>query len=115
LTRNWYRRRTSQLPRILRHVDPKNHKQLATDLFFFDDLLRLLARTGTRKTAQQTPREYVEILSPRLRSARNDARWLITTFYDVRYGTLVLTPALREHIMTAMSHVRQELQASHNK
>jgi hypothetical protein len=61
-------------------VDKKAQRQLAQDLMFFDDLLRLLARKGPRKGVEQTPREYVDTLSPQLRNATADAHWLITTF-----------------------------------
>ena len=109
LTYRWNRRRTSPINRILRKVDRRIQRQLAQDLLFFDELLRLLARTGTRRMADQTPREYVERLSPRLRGAAPDAKWLVTTFYDVRFGTVRVSAGLRTQIARALSNVRREL------
>jgi transglutaminase-like putative cysteine protease len=106
----WHRRRTSQIPRILRSVDKKAQRQLAQDLMFFDDLLRLLGRKGQRKSAEQTPREYVDSLAPRLRGATPDAHWLFGTFYAIRFGTLRVTATLRQQIDAALTRIRRELQ-----
>jgi hypothetical protein len=108
----WHRRRTSEIPRILKSLDKKAQRQLAQDLMFFDDLLRLLARKGPRKSAEQTPREYVEALAPQLRSATPDAHWLISTFYAIRFGTVRVTGALRQQIDAALMRIRRELQHS---
>ncbi len=111
---HWHRRRTSQLQLILRKVDRKVQRQLSHELTFFDELLRLLARGGIRKRIDQTPREYVETLVPSLRAATPDARWLIATFYDVRFGTLRVTSPLRTRIAAALHHVRNELHQHHD-
>jgi hypothetical protein len=105
---HWHRQRTSQLPHILRHVDRKVQRQLAYELSFFDELLRILSRTGSRKRSEQTPREYIESLAPTLQNAAADARWLIATFYNVRFGTLRVTSSLRNQIATALKHVREQ-------
>ena len=112
LTYRWNRRRTSPINRILRKVDRRIQRQLAQDLLFFEELLRLLARTGFRRSADQTPREYVEGLTPRLRGAASDAKWLVSTFYDVRVGTVRVNAGLRTDIARALTNVRREL-ASH--
>jgi hypothetical protein len=106
-----HRQRSSQLRYILRKVDRKVHRHLAHELHFFDELLRLLARTGSRKRIEQTPREYVESLAPALRNSAADARWLIATFYEVRFGTLRVTASLRNQIATALHHVREQTDA----
>jgi hypothetical protein len=109
LMNHWHLRRTSAIPRILRHVDKKSQRQLAADLFFFDDLLRLLARLGPRKTPEQTPREYVEHFAPQLRNASSDARFLIGTFYAIRFGALRMTAALRQQIDAALARIRHQI------
>ena len=111
---HFHHQRSSQLHYILRKVDRKVHRQLAQELIFFDELLRVLARTGSRKRIEQTPRgEYVEALAPVLRNAAADARWLIATFYNVRFGTLRVTAGLRNQIATALRHVREQIHARH--
>ena len=109
LGRRLQRRRTSQLPFILKTVDRKVQKQLAHDLIFFDDLLRVLARRLRRKHMQETPREYVEELSPALGPAAKDARWLIGIFYDIRFGTLRVNLTTQQKITDALERVRREL------
>lgn len=109
LGRSIHRRRSSHIADILRHADRKSQRQLAQDLLFFDDLLRILARTGCRKLPEQTPREYVERLAPALRGSSADARWLIDTFYDIRYGTIRVTTPLGEQIAHALTRLRQSL------
>jgi transglutaminase-like putative cysteine protease len=110
LMRSWNRRRTSHMPHILKHVDRKTQRQLAYDLMFFDDLLRILGRKGPKKLPEQTPREYVEKLTPLLQTASTDAHWLITTFYDIRFGTLRVSATLRQQIDAALQRIRQQLQ-----
>ena len=106
LARRIHRRRHSQVALLLRRVDRKTQKQFAHDLLFFDDLLRVLSRTGQRKLPEQTPREYVDRLAPVLKTAAADARWLVSTFYDIRYGTIPVTPKLREQIAQALLRLR---------
>jgi hypothetical protein len=110
LGRRLQRRRTSQLPFILKTVDRRVQKQLAHDLIFFDDLLRVLARRVRKKRMQETPREYVEELSPMLGEAAKDALWLIGRFYDIRFGTFRVNLAMQERIGEALERVRRELQ-----
>ncbi|HUO07282.1 MAG TPA: DUF3488 and transglutaminase-like domain-containing protein [Phycisphaerae bacterium] len=109
LTYRWNRRRTSPITRILRKVDRRIQRQLAQDLLFFEEFLRLLARTGARRSPDQTPREYVELLAPRFRSASADALWLVNTYYDVRFGATRTTPSLRNQIARALTNIRHEL------
>jgi hypothetical protein len=113
LIQHWRRQRSSQLPYILRKVDRKSQRQLAHELLFFDELLRILARTGLRKRIEQTPREYVEALAPALHNAAPDARWLIATFYNVRFGTLRVSAGLRSQIAAALRHVREQTNPHH--
>jgi hypothetical protein len=110
LMTTWNRRRTSQIPRFLKNLDKKAQRQLAQDLLFFDDLLRLLSRKGPRKSAEQRPREYIDSLAPQLRDATTDAHWLIGTFYAIRFGTLRVSAALRQQIDAALLRIRRELQ-----
>ncbi len=56
LLHHWHRRRTSQLPHILRKVDRKVQRQLAHELLFFDEFLRLLGRTGAQAARSDPPR-----------------------------------------------------------
>lgn len=102
------RRRSSELPRILQKVDRKTQKQLAVELVFFDDLLRILGKTGRRKHPAETPREYVNRIASCLGNAAADARWLIATFYDVRFGTLRVNTSVRERIAISLQNVRRQ-------
>jgi len=109
LTRHIRRRRSSRLPMILRAVDRKTQRQLAHDLIFFDDLLRILSKTGHEKQPQQTPREYVEQFASPLGNALSDARWLVHLFYDIRFGAVRVDSDMRIRITGALHHIRDQL------
>jgi len=109
LARSIHRRRHSEVERMFRNLDRGAHKQRLLELMFFDDLLRVLARAGARKLPEQTPREYVDALAPRLRDAVADARWMVKTFYDIRFGTVRSSPALQRHIGTALIRLREQI------
>jgi len=112
LVNRWQRRRTSQLPLILilKTVDRKVQRQLAYDLAFFDDLLRLLGRRLRKKQLEETPREYVESLSAELGKPLENARWLIGVFYDIRFGAIHVNFTMRTRIAEALHNLKNELQ-----
>jgi hypothetical protein len=109
LRRAW-RRRTSPL-RVasLRTLDRRSQRRLAHEIGFFDEFLRLLRKTGVSRTAGETPHEYVLGLRSRLSGAFEDAQFLVATFYDLRFGQLVLTPDLRSRVTAALQNVRASL------
>ncbi len=108
--RRTWRRRTSPLrTSSLRALDRRSQRRLVHELGFFDDFLRLLRRTGVPRAAGETPREYVLALRSRLQDASEDAQFLVRTFYDIRFGQLVLTPDLRARVATALQNVRVSL------
>src|SRR5262249_55359610 len=112
LWRSIRRRRNSHLADLLRKADRKTQRQLAQDLLFFDDLLRLLARRGQRKQLEQTPREYVDRVAPLIGDSASDARWLVEIFYDIRYGAVHVTVPIRERIAQALSRLRHNMPRS---
>ncbi|MCL2648730.1 MAG: DUF3488 and transglutaminase-like domain-containing protein [Phycisphaerales bacterium] len=110
LTHRIRRRRSSYLPMILKTVDRKTQKKLAYDLIFFDELLRILDKTGQKKRLEQTPREYIEQLAIPLGSALSDARWLVRAFYDIRFGSVRVDTPMRDRIFASLHNIRHHLQ-----
>ncbi len=107
--RYFHRRRHSHLATILSGMNRKTQKQLIQDLMFFDDLLRLLRRSGHHKPPDQTPREFVNGVAPCLHAAAPDARWLVDVFYDIRFGMLRMSPALQIQIHGALTRLREQI------
>ena len=113
LIRKWHRRRTSLVAQIIKQLDPKTQRVLEHELEFFDDLLRLLGRTGDPKARNLTPREYVEHLAPRLGPATSEALWLVDLFYAIRFGQTHLTPAISANVHTRLATVREQMACAH--
>ncbi|HVX84966.1 MAG TPA: DUF3488 and transglutaminase-like domain-containing protein [Phycisphaerae bacterium] len=108
--RHIWRRRTNPLPpTLLRNLDRRLQRRLSQELLFFEELLRLLRRTGVSREPGQTPREYIDGLHPQLATAHPDALYLVSTFYELRFGYLSLTPPVRTRIASALQAVRASL------
>lgn len=111
LLKRIYRRRHSRVSQILRSLDRKAQRELSEQLLFFDDVLALLARGRRKKADHETPLEYVESLRPVLGTSAEDARWLIQTFYDLRFGSTHITPTLAKQINSTFVHLKTTLTA----
>lgn len=116
----WFARRrhynkTSVLPKVLQGLDAKSHRQLSRDLAFFDRLLRLLQKTGNLKTSAQTPLEYVTQLIHSRGDIAPEALDLINIFYELRFGTMVMTPNRRASINQYLKMIEDNLRKKHGK
>jgi transglutaminase-like putative cysteine protease len=97
----------------------RRHARLSGDGVFLEELLRLIARrlatdgapeAAARRHARrldQTPREFIDTAAPVLGPAAEDARWLVGTFYSLRFGGIAVTPEVRKQIAQAMRRVRE--------
>jgi transglutaminase-like putative cysteine protease len=110
----WLYRRWRQ-ERLLREGPGKYRRpvKLSMDAHFVDELLRLVARksgaSGKIRKPEQTPLEYIDASAPTLGPAHPDARWLVQTFYALRYGTVSVTAELRNQISASLRRVRDAL------
>lgn len=92
--------------------------RLTGDSLFMDELFRLVGRkvreVSSRETASakaqrrpdETPLEYIAAAAPVLGPVSDDAQWLVSTFYSMRFGGISMTPALRRQIAQTMRRVK---------
>jgi transglutaminase-like putative cysteine protease len=119
----WRRIRREQAARAL--LGPAcRHARLTGDGIFLEELLRLISRravadgtaNGASRAASrridQTPREFIDAYAPLLGPAADDARWLVSTFYGIRFGGTPVTADVRKQIAQAMRRVRDALRPS---
>jgi hypothetical protein len=105
--RQWLRGRNSSLRPALRNIKNRaQRKQLLEELSFFDDLMALLRRKGERRSPAQTPREFVRAACQSVAIAEDDAVWLIDRFYELRFGSVVISDQLRADISTRLTRLR---------
>ncbi|NNM85153.1 MAG: DUF4129 domain-containing protein [Phycisphaerales bacterium] len=94
---------------MVRGLDAKTQRKLARELSFFDRLVRLLAKRGVNRDPAHTPLEFVSQINHLPQTVRNEARTLVTYFYDIRYGNQVLTPELSARIQASMIIIEKEI------
>ncbi len=109
LVRTWHWRRTSVVAKMVRGLDAKLQRKLSRELAFFDRLVRLLAKRGVNRDPAHTPLEFVTQISHLPQTVRNEARTLVTYFYDIRYGNQVVTPELSNRIQASMKIIEKEI------
>lgn len=105
----WLMRRWRKDRRFISDWGPapgRRHVRLSGDVAFLDELLRLMARLGTRRQ-DMTPHEFIDHLS--LGQAAGEAHWLVATAYALRFGALKVSDELRLQISEKMGYVREIL------
>jgi hypothetical protein len=87
----------------------RQRQQLARELGFYDDLVRLLDRHGLTRRANWTPMEFSDGLAFLPHQAYHDVRRLTRLFYRVRYGRAQLNARRRHRLYNAIARIETML------
>jgi hypothetical protein len=110
----WRIRRVHNAPltQLLRKLPAAERQRLRVDLAFYNDLIRILESTGIRRKIAQTPSEYVEATIQDYPAVVEEARWLIDTFYEIRFGDVRPSAITQASIAQRLLRIRQEMRES---
>jgi len=87
----------------------RQRQQLAKELGFYDDMVRLLERHGLSRRPNWTPMEFSDGLAFLPHQAYHDVRRLTRLFYRVRYGRAQLNARRRHRLYNAIARIEAML------
>lgn len=110
-----WKRRGSVATNAVRTMDRKVQRRMLRELMFIDRLMKLLGRTGVAREADQTPREYVQTVGQKTGLDLAEALRVVSTFYDIRFGSNHMSPQLAGVIKQDMAAVEQKIRESRRR